>query len=381
MARVRFQKPIPLRDTKRNLFTFLVTDPMHEELHRIDLAAGGRIGVPQEIINPETRTQYYVSSLIEEAIASSQLEGAVTTRDVAKQMIREKRTASDRSEQMILNNYAAMQRIGELKDVPLTKAVVLELQSILTDGTLDNPDAHCRFRLPEEDIVVEDPEGTTYHIPPDASELDERIDVMCKFANAETPGYFIHPVLRSIILHFWLAYIHPFVDGNGRTARALFYWSMLHSGFWFCEYISISHIIRRAPIKYARAFLLTETDDNDLTYFMMYHVEVLKQALTALDEYIHKKSATMQAVERDLRMRLLLNHRQRALMSHALRHPGAVYSTKGHQTSHNVSFHTARLDLMTLAQEDYLLMTDTRPTLFIVPNDLEARLTKGAPVV
>jgi len=375
-ARNKFYKDIPLTDTHGAKFKFLVTDKMHEELYKIDLNAGGRIGVPQEILNEDTRNQYYVSSLIEEAITSSQLEGAATTREVAKQMIREKRAATDRSEQMILNNYVAMQRITELKNVPLTKDLVLELQSILTDGTLDNPNARGRFRNPGEDIVVEDQEGTIYHIPPPAHELESRMEIMCAFANGDIPEYFIHPVLRSIMLHFWLAYDHPFVDGNGRTARALFYWSMLHSGFWLCEYISISHIIRKAPVKYARAYLLTETDDNDLTYFMMYHVDVLRQALTALNQYIQKKSATLKTVEQNLRLRTLLNYRQRALISHALRHPGTVYTTNGHQTSHNVTFHTARADLMGLAEQGFLLITHAkRPTLFVAPNDLEARVT------
>ena len=101
-----------------------------------------------------------------------------------------------------------------------------------------------------------------------ASNCTERMGLMCDFANSKTPEGFVHPVLRSIILHFWLAYDHPFVDGNGRVARALFYWSMLRHGYWLFEFVSISQIILKAPVKYGRAFLYTETDDNDLTYFI-----------------------------------------------------------------------------------------------------------------
>ena len=111
-----------------------------------------------------------------------------------------------------------------------------------------------------------------FHDPPPAEQLDERMAAMCDFANGKIPNHFIHPVVRAIILHFWLAYDHPFVDGNGRTARALFYWLMLRNNYWLFEFISISQIIRKAPIKYGRAFLYTETDDNDLTYFILYHL-------------------------------------------------------------------------------------------------------------
>ena len=149
-------------------------------------------------------------------------------------------------------------------------------------------------------------------MPPLASELDERLDLMCQFANGKVPDHFIHPVIRSVILHFWLAYDHPFVDGNGRTARALFYWSMLRSGFWLFEFISISRILVKAPIKYARAFLYTETDSNDLTYFILHQVQVIKQAIAELHSYIARKSDGVPAkIRQALRGTDLLNHRDK----------------------------------------------------------------------
>ncbi|HEY5741239.1 MAG TPA: Fic family protein, partial [Terrimicrobiaceae bacterium] len=64
--------------------------------------------------------------------------------------------------------------------------------------------------------------GQVYHDPPPPEELETRMVAMCAFANGETPGFFVHPAVRAIILRFWLTYDHPFVYGNGRTARALF---------------------------------------------------------------------------------------------------------------------------------------------------------------
>jgi len=169
------------------------------------------------------------------------------------------------------------------------------------------------------------------------------------------------------------------VDGNGRTARALFYWSILHYGFWACEYISISHIIRAARTDYSKAFVYTETDDNDLTYFIVYHIELLQRALASLDKYIQEKSASLKVVENDLRSRVFLNYRQRALISHALRHPGYMYSISSHMTSHCVSFNTAKSDLDGLAAHNLLeVYRATRPMYFRVPNDLEARLMKAS---
>ncbi len=244
----------------------------------IDSLSHGTIQMPEQVTNHETKNRYIVRSLIEESITSSQLEGASTTREVAREMIRQGRPPRDRSEQMILNNYQTMLRIGELRNERLTRDLVFELHEIVTAGTLANVGGEGRFRREDEKILVMDEYGVIYHDPPIASQLDDRLSKMCEFANAENSRPYIHPAIRSVILHFWLSYDHPFVDGNGRTARALFYWSMLRHNYWLFEYISISDIILKSHAQYGRAFLYTETDSNDLTYFIIYHFENYTQS-------------------------------------------------------------------------------------------------------
>jgi Fic family protein len=368
-------KNISRADEKGQPFKFLVTDPIPERLHYIDLGAGGRIGVPAPVTNPETRDQYYVSSLIEEAITSSQLEGATTAREIAKEMIRAARPPRDRSERMILNNFLTMQQINQIKDQALTKELIFELHRLVTEETLPDPSAAGRLRREHENIFVGDDSGQVFHIPPPAATLEDRMAAMCDFANSQTPTYFVHPVLRSIILHFWLAYDHPFVDGNGRTARALFYWSMLHYGFWLCEYISISRIILKAPEQYSRAFLYTETDDNDLTYFILRQIDVIRHAVEDLHKYIKMKAANLKAMEIELRSMVLFNHRQRALISHALRHPHHLYTIEGHKRSHNVVYQTARTDLLHLKDRGILEARKRGKRWHFTPSmDIETRL-------
>ena len=70
---------VPLSDDKGRPFSYVLADPIPEVLHEIDQGAGGYIRMPEQITNPDTRDQYYVSSLVQEAITSSQLEGAATT--------------------------------------------------------------------------------------------------------------------------------------------------------------------------------------------------------------------------------------------------------------------------------------------------------------
>ncbi len=375
LARKTSLKPIGLRDSSGSAFLFSVPEPVMQEVHQIDLGAGGLVSMPEQITNPNTRNRYVVSSLIEEAITSSQLEGAVTTRDVARRMIASGRRPRDISERMILNNYVTIQRVRELKNERLSKELVLEIHRLITDGTFDNADAIGRFRSRSEKFVVGDDFGEVFHEPPPAHELEERMMAMCEFANAEAPNSFIHPAVRSIILHFWLAYDHPFIDGNGRTARALFYWSMLRSGYWLFEFISISNILRKAPAQYGRSFLYTETDDNDLTYFLIAQTRVIRRAIASLHAYIERKTAEIREVEAHTRALDLFNHRQVALVSHALKHPGERYFIARHQKMHRVAYQTARTDLLGLVQYGILESRRTgKKTTFVAANDLSNRL-------
>jgi len=242
--------PLPLRASDGQAFWFSQPPVLLQGLHEIDIQAGTSVVAPEAVTTRSTRDRYLLNSLMEEAITSSQMEGAATTRDVAKAMIRSRRPPRDRSERMILNNFLTMQRIRELRDQPLTPELVLDLHRLVSEETLDDPADAGRLRLPGQQVVVDDSYGTVFHVPPPAGELPERLAELCRFANGETPNVFVHPVVRAIGLHFWLAYDHPFSDGNGRTARALFYWAMLHQGYWLFEFISISSVINKARGQY-----------------------------------------------------------------------------------------------------------------------------------
>jgi Fic family protein len=348
-------------------------------LHRVDRDASGVIGSPEPVINPETQATYLLKSIIEEAIKSSQLEGASTTRRVAKDMLLGGRAPRDKSERMILNNFNAMQYVGRVKHEELTPGRVMELQSILTEGTLDDPGGVGRFREADDRIVVEDEFGNELHVPPTADQLEDRLVGLCAFANGSGTTEFLHPVVRAILVHFGLAYDHPFVDGNGRTARALFYWVMAREGYWLCEYVSISRILKKAPALYARAFLYTESDDNDATYFILYQLGVLTRAIRDLHSYLDRKATEIREVEnlvrRSAALRAELNPRQLDLLTHALKHVQAEYTVESHRRAHGVAYGTARADLLALSKRGLLEQRKRgRAFVFAAPPNLRARM-------
>lgn len=345
---------VPLKDVKGTGFSFSLTPAIFEALHHIDQRCAGAIAMPEQVTNEATRQRYYVSSIMEEAVTSSMLEGAVTTREKARDMLRSGRKPHDRSERMVLNNFVTMQYLRTIREKPLTPEMVLDIHRMISDRALDKDDGAGRLRRPDEYIEVSDTQDTVLHVPPHAEQLPERLQAMCDFANQQELKGFLHPAIRAIILHFWLAYDHPFVDGNGRTARALFYWSMLRGGFWLFEYISISQALLRAPTDYYRAFLYTESDDNDLNYFILHQLECIETSIRDLHSYLGRKTSERKSLHQRVRGLDWMNHRQEALVIHALDHPHAKYTFESHKTSHSIAPMTARKDLEGLEQRGLL---------------------------
>lgn len=376
LSRAGMLQALPLADKNGRPFRIAMPESVLIHLHHIDKDAAGQIQSTGEVATSENRDRYLFQSTIEEAITSSQLEGAATTRNVAEAMLREGRRPRDQSEKMIFNNFQAMELIRSIKHEAITPERILELHKILTEGTLDDPSDAGRLRTTDDVHVVDNRDGTLIHQPPHHGELPERLKRLCEFANAdEASRPFVHPVLRAILLHFMIGYDHPFVDGNGRTARALFYWAIARSGYWLMEFISISHYLRKAPSQYVRSYLHTETDDNDTTYFLIHQLEIIRKAIGGLHDYLARKVAEQQSTERLLlasnALRGRLNHRQIALLGHALKHPDERYKIEGHQRSHAVVYQTARQDLLSLVDLGLLEKFKVgKGFLFQAPKDL-----------
>lgn len=347
-ARIMNSQQLPFKDIDGNSFTFTTTESLLKKLHKLDRDAAGTIRADAPIATDTNRDRYLISSLLEEAITSSQLEGASTTTREAKNMLRSGRKPHNRSEQMIVNNFNAMLFIRETRGESLSAEFLKELHRIITLDTLDDPSGSGRWRTKSEDITVQDArDGTVLYASPDADFLPERIAKLIEFANTHEHEPFIHPIICGITLHFMLSYEHPFVDGNGRTARALFYWYMAKAQYWLIEYLSISRTIKKAPIKYARSFLFVENDNSDLSYFLDYQTDVILESIVDLFKYLAHKTTEFKRTELVLRGELqkMLNHRQIAVITHAIQHPGFTYSIQSHAKSHSAGIHLRRHSL------------------------------------
>jgi Fic family protein len=338
-------------------FTFVLTDRILRDCDRTAAALKGELGLGDEVTNSASRDRYIIHSLEDEAITSSQLEGAMTTRQVAKRMLRDDRAPRTHSEQMILNNYRAMRHIGQVRSQKLTPQLVCEIHRIVTQNTLEDPDDAGRLQTNTDDRVgiyaVED--DALLHQPPPADQSPQRLDALCAFANGEDEGPYLPGVLRALVVHFMMGYNHFFADGNGRTARALFYWTMLHEGYWLAEYIAISMILNKARVQYAESFLDVETDEGDLTYFFHYHLTVLSRAITNLESYIQRTTKELDAVRRRLDPATgEFNLRQIALLNAGYKDPDTTWTAQSAAAQFAVTINTAHTDLDDLVKRGWL---------------------------
>ncbi|EOG1937076.1 Fic family protein [Vibrio fluvialis] len=248
-----------------------------------------------EQIGERAHFEHLANNLVDdEAISSSQLEGAATTTILAKEMIRKKRKPRTDDERMIFGNFDLMRSAWDLRDEPFSIELIRDLHSIGTKTLEQEKYTSGAFRT-TDDVAVVDAEGEIVHQPPKHDSIERLLTRVVKWLNSNDSD--VHPVIQAITLHFVIGYVHPFRDGNGRVARALFYWYMFKSGYTGFRYIAISALLKKAPIQYGVSYLDTEHDNLDLTYFIKHQLKVIGRAIDEFVAVYQRAAQQMQALE------------------------------------------------------------------------------------
>ncbi|MFA6303673.1 MAG: Fic family protein [Legionella sp.] len=364
----------PIQDCKGNFFK-MNTNNYSNFLHIIDKEmAGNFMGITG--LSENDKRQFITRNIIEESIASSQLEGANTSRAVAKQMLLEGRKPVGHSEQMIVNNHKTMLLIEQkLYKEDLSWDLISELHSMITDRTLPKEkQGTLRETLDENGnkLVIKpwDNETIVYEAPDKefvALELTKLIDFANNKENKSAP--FIHPVIKAIMLHFWIGLLHPFEDGNGRLARILFYWYMLKNDYWAFAYLSLSEKIKKSSTQYAMAYIYSEQDGCDLTYFINYNINKIKLAQKDFQIYITKKVKENQSIISLSQHQFGCNQRQIKLLQYLHRKMESQTNIESHMKLYNVTKLTAINDLKDLVQKGFLTKRKLGRRVYYYPTE------------
>jgi Fic family protein len=361
-------------------FIYNLTNTIQKGLHEFDMHIGGNLSA-NNIIPSEDKRKYLISSIMEEAIASSQIEGAVTTRKKAKDMLRKSAKPKTKSEQMIMNKYITINHIVKIQHEPLTIEKLFKVHELIVNQTMDDPEDAGKFRENNDINVVDSTDGEVVHIPSNFKDVPLLVQELIDFFNDKDKTQFIHPIIKGCIIHFMIGYIHPFVDGNGRTARALFYWYLLKNGYWLTEYLSISRLIMRSKAQYSMAYLYTETDGNDLTYFINYKLKTIQLAFKSLKEYIERKISEKRQIINFQKIKGI-NERQAQIIQWLHEEPALLFSVKEIENRLSISNQTARTDLAGLTDKGFLEIIDLNKKTkgFCRSDDFEKLIDDSLPV-
>ncbi|KKK89920.1 hypothetical protein LCGC14_2728290, partial [marine sediment metagenome] len=163
-------------------------------------------------------------------------------------------------------------------------------------------------------------------------------------------------------------------------ARAIFYWYMLRSGYWLFEYVSISKLIQEKRSDYDAAYIYTETDEFDLTYFIYHQVDVVMKAVNSLNSHIEsKKSEFYQFMEWIEKSPLSKNFKrgQLELLKEAVKQPGRIFTAKQVSVEFDINENTARTYLNGLVDNDLLVATKSKKSKairYVSPAGLREKL-------
>lgn len=299
---------------------------------------------------------------IDEAITSSQFEGANTSRAAAKKMLLEGRAPHDVGETMIKNNHLAMLKIEqEFHKEELSLGMLFALHKTITQETSLAQDKQGKLRETFDakgNRLSIRPWGgdTVVYTAPDKEFVETELPKLIDFANdkpSDKHGFF-HPVIKAVMLHFWIGLLHPFEDGNGRLARILFYWYLFKHGYETFKYLSLSEKIINSREQYNKAYIYSEQDNLDLTYFLNYNIKKLELARKEFQEYIKQKHSQKQLISTALQDQHNFNERQIKLLQYLKQDINGRTNLAAYQSLYVVKKGAAIADLKELVEKGLL---------------------------
>jgi Fic family protein len=265
--------------------------------------------------------------------------------------------ARERDVQEVINYRQAMAWIDQLEtvktqDTPALSKVfapeTLKTLHALTMKGLLEPEQIGEYRQ-KQVIVRGAQDGGVVFRPPVSMEVPFLVEEFFSWLTSEG-AQAIHSIFRAAITHYHLVYIHPFIEGNGRSARAMASLVLYQSGYDFKKFFSLEQYFDSDVEKYYQALLsVQQSEGADLTFWLEYFCYGVAVEIDKIKSQVMKLSKDLK-LQRELGAQVALSERQ-ILLLEALQNQGELTSELAQQLLPNVSTDTILRDLKDLIQK------------------------------
>jgi len=256
----------------------------------------------------------------------------------------------DRDIQEVINYRAVMEYIDSLQStdnsspLPLTEAMLQEVHRLSVYRLLDIDEAGL-YRTVKV-VIRNTTTGEITFRPPSPLEVPQLMTHLFSWLNGEV-GRSVHPLLRAGILHYELARIHPFTDGNGRSARAMALLLLFLEGYEIKKFFSLEEYYDARPSEYYSALKSVTDKDGDLTSWLEYFTLGIAIEFSRVKELVNKLSLDLKLKTTLGGKQIALSDRQITLITY-LEKQGTLTMGEGRDLLPNVSDDTILRDLRDL---------------------------------
>jgi Fic family protein len=270
---------------------YTVTDKI---LNNLTAIASAREVIEQAYLVPKWEAKLRRQALLHNTHSSTAIEGnklsleQVTALSEGKDVI-----ATSKDKQEVLNYLKALEKIPSLAEKGKIKvADILNIHRVLTKDVMQNAADSGVFRSRQVFVGKRVFDGTglkeeVEYMPPKTDEVPGLIKEFIDWLNLDK-GWEINPVLLAGIVHYEIARIHPFIDGNGRTARLLATLILYLSGFDHRRIFALDDYYDRDRQAYYAALKTAQVNNGDITQWLEYFTTGVAYSVNEVKEAVLK---------------------------------------------------------------------------------------------
>lgn len=267
---------------------FRRTDLLIEMIARIEVARDRILRAP---IVPRWEAELRHEALVRSAHHSTSIEGnPLSLEEVTDLLAGRDVLAHARDKQEVLNYADVLRYIGRHflgQERSVTEETILRLHALVVRDILP-PEENGRYR--RVPVVVGVPAtGEVIYRPPDWGEVPELMADLVAWLN-DPEAVALMPVLEAGIAHYELVRIHPFTDGNGRTARALAALILAIRGFDTKRFFALDEYYNQDRASYYEALRSVDPQTHDLTEWLEYFVQGIAVEMVRVERRVEELS-------------------------------------------------------------------------------------------